>query len=178
MRKSLSQYGIIDIDMLEVKTVTNELALFRQIVLLVSTWNPDILLGYEVKCFLKNDFDFILLFYFYFLIILQIEMNSWGYVLQRGTLIGFPIHDLLSRIPGTASERKISPEDPTEYNGYTAEKNSDIAIIGRIVLNLWRLLRGEVCIMRFSFCVVFLFYFILFPFNVKIALQSYTFENM
>lgn len=51
MRNSLSQYGIVDIDMLEVETVVNESALFRHIVLLVTTWNPDILLGYEVTFF-------------------------------------------------------------------------------------------------------------------------------
>ena len=68
--------------------------------------------------------------------------------------IGFPIYDLLSRVPGTTSERKISSGDPTEYNGYTSEKNSDIAIVGRIVLNLWRLLRGEVYTLSYAFFVV------------------------
>lgn len=49
LQNSLSQYGIVDIDKLEVKTVADESALFRHIVLLVTFWNPDILIGYEVN---------------------------------------------------------------------------------------------------------------------------------
>ena len=69
-------------------------------------------------------------------------MLSWGFLLQRGALLGLAMNNLLSRVPGVM-ERVHNPEDNIE-GGYMVEKNSDIAILGRIVLNLWRLLRFEV----------------------------------
>jgi len=69
-------------------------------------------------------------------------MLSWGFLLQRGASLGLAINNLLCRIPGVI-ERAHNPEDHIE-GGYMTEKNSDIAILGRIVLNLWRLLRVEV----------------------------------
>ncbi len=76
---------------------------------------------------------------------MQIEMLSLGYLLQRGTVIGIPVHNLLSRIPESIPGRSATfPEEVVE-GGYMVEKNSDINIPGRIVLNLWRILKVEVC---------------------------------
>ena len=69
-------------------------------------------------------------------------MLSWGFLLERGTLLGLAMNNLLSRVPSVV-ERTYNTEDVIE-GGYMVEKNSDIAILGRIVLNLWRLLRVEV----------------------------------
>ena len=75
---------------------------------------------------------------------MQIEMLSWGYLLQRGTVLGIHVQNQLSRIPGGFPDRHGGiPEDIIE-GGYMVEKNSDITIGGRIVLNLWRILRVEV----------------------------------
>lgn len=72
-------------------------------------------------------------------------MVSWGYLLQRSKFLGIPLHNLLSRIPETVPDRPVAnPEDVIE-GGYMVEKNSDINIPGRIILNLWRILRVEVC---------------------------------
>lgn len=71
-------------------------------------------------------------------------MVSWGYLLQRGTILGINVNNQLSRIPGAFPDRPAGiPEDIIE-GGYMVEKNSDITIGGRIVLNLWRILRVEV----------------------------------
>lgn len=43
--------GIVDANVL---SVDSEVALFQQFVLLVSTWNPDILVGYEVCYTVSN----------------------------------------------------------------------------------------------------------------------------
>lgn len=43
--------GIVDV---KVVSVDSEVALFQQFVLLVSTWNPDILVGYEVCIVITN----------------------------------------------------------------------------------------------------------------------------
>ena len=76
---------------------------------------------------------------------MQIEMLSWGYLLQRGTFLGILLQNQLSRIPagGYPDRHGGIPEDIIE-GGYMVEKNSDITICGRIVLNLWRILRVEV----------------------------------
>lgn len=71
-------------------------------------------------------------------------MLSWGYLLQRSTILCIPFHNLLSRIPQSAPEKaKGIPEDIIE-GGYMVEKNSDINVPGRIILNLWRILKVEV----------------------------------
>ena len=71
-------------------------------------------------------------------------MLSWGYLLQRSTILNLPFHNLVSRLPSSVPERlPMNSEDIIE-GGYMVEKNSDINIPGRIVLNLWRILRVEV----------------------------------
>ena len=79
-------------------------------------------------------------------------MLSLGYLLQRGIVLGIPVHNLLSRIPekeGVPGRNVIFPEDVIE-GGYMVEKNSDINIPGRIVLNLWRILKVEVNLLLFT----------------------------
>ena len=118
----LKKTGVL-IDGLQVVEVADEAALFRQLSRLVAEWNPDILVGYEI------------------------EMLSWGYLLQRGSKMGWPVQEWLSRLRTTGGrpERPTLPESGDIIEGgYMVEKNSDIAVPGRIVLNLWRLLRAEV----------------------------------
>lgn len=69
----------------------------------------------------------------------EIEMLSWGYLIKRGKMLGFDLLQSLSRIP-TVEQKYID--------------DKSIEIIGRIVLNLWRIIKHE------------------------IALQSYTIENV
>lgn len=76
---------------------------------------------------------------------MQIEMVSLGYLLQRSTILGIPLHNLLSRIPENIPDRPVANTEDVIEGGYMVEKNSDINIPGRIVLNLWRILRVEVC---------------------------------
>ena len=83
-------------------------------------------------------------------------MLSWGYVLQRGVHLGVPVAEKLSRLISPEHQTTTAKTMPDEMieGGYMMEKNSDVSVPGRIVLNLWRILRPE------------------------IAVQSYTFENM
>lgn len=85
----------------------------------------------------------------FFVIFLQIEMLSWGYLLQRGKILGINVHSQLSRIPGAFPDRPTGVLEDIIEGGYMVEKNSDITIGGRIVLNLWRILRVEVYIISF-----------------------------
>lgn len=99
----------------------SELNLINRFVQLVQEWDPDIFIGYEI------------------------EMLSWGYLINRGFALGFNLPVLLSRTPAIKCVRQ---SDQSESNV------KDFHISGRIVLDLWRLMRHE------------------------IALQSYTFENV
>lgn len=66
-------------------------------------------------------------------------MSSWGYLLERGAALGMEIVSSLSRVPeGTTSHYE------EEHDEYGADHTSQIHITGRIVLNVWRLMRAEV----------------------------------
>lgn len=95
----------------------SEVDLLNEFVKFLRKCDPDILTGYEI------------------------EMASWGYLIERGYTLGLNLPPLLSRISNakTKSEQTFS---------------EDFNLPGRIVLDMWRLMRHEV------------------------ALQSYTFENI
>ncbi|XP_050435853.1 DNA polymerase zeta catalytic subunit isoform X2 [Adelges cooleyi] len=76
----------------------------------------------------------------------EIEMQSWGYLKQRCNHLGRNLNNKLSRI---ILEYETN-HDPNNEDSM----NIDLKLKGRIVLNIWRLLRHE------------------------LAVQSYTFENM
>jgi hypothetical protein len=83
---------------------------------------------------------------------MQIEMLSWGYLLQRGTVLGIHVQNQLFWIPRGFPERHGGiPEDINE-GGYMVDKNSYITIGGRIVLNLWQ-------IIRFAMFLFYVFFF-------------------
>lgn len=66
-------------------------------------------------------------------------MSSWGYLLERGTALKLEIISQLSRVPEGSSSHFA--EDMDEYG---ADHTSQIHVTGRIVLNVWRLMRAEV----------------------------------
>ncbi|XP_034253905.1 uncharacterized protein LOC117652853 [Thrips palmi] len=106
----------------EVEYVNDEKSLLQSLVSLMHKWDPDILAGFEI------------------------EMLSWGYVLQRANVLGVNIIQEFSRVPDQKQGKEQDLEDNNGLGG--------LKIIGRIVLDAWRLFRSEV------------------------ALQSYTFENL
>jgi DNA polymerase zeta len=67
-------------------------------------------------------------------------MQSWGYLVQRASRINLNLPNLISRVPklecNEVKQMQSSQGAIAEY--------SDLRIQGRIVLNLWRLLRQEV----------------------------------
>ncbi|XP_065331760.1 DNA polymerase zeta catalytic subunit isoform X2 [Cloeon dipterum] len=105
-----------------VEIVPDEFEALSKLVHLVQTENPDILMGYEI------------------------EMHSWGYVVQRAARIGLNLPNIVSRVPKTESLEArhidVSQGAIVEY--------SDLKIPGRVVLNLWRLLRHEVALQNYS----------------------------
>ncbi|TRY62525.1 hypothetical protein TCAL_16616 [Tigriopus californicus] len=109
-----------------IRYFSSEKTLLLGLVEAVQAHDPDILCGYEV------------------------QMSSWGYVIERASRCDLNLAPSLSRVPSREKESKMNEEqDP-----YGADHTSELRIAGRVVLNIWRLLRSEV------------------------AFYSYTFENM
>uniref|UniRef100_A0A7N6AHQ1 DNA polymerase zeta catalytic subunit n=1 Tax=Anabas testudineus TaxID=64144 RepID=A0A7N6AHQ1_ANATE len=108
---------------LVVTYATDEKMLFQELVTIMRRYDPDILVGYEV------------------------QMHSWGYLLQRATALGVDLCQQLSRVPGDSKENRFS----AERDEYGADTMSEINIIGRITLNLWRVMKTEVTLNNYTF---------------------------
>lgn len=112
--------------------VNSELDLLMELVKLIRKWDPDIFAGYEI------------------------EMSSWGYIIQRSQTIQFDLVPLISRIPSQRVAKFKTPEDDNhsqqlndEFMGF--EYDSEYKLNGRILLDVWRLLRGEIALTSYSF---------------------------
>lgn len=72
----------------------------------------------------------------------ETEQGSWGYVLQRACVLGI---NMLPQIGRTVVEEKEIPlTDSQEDSDDVPKFIRQLRVPGRIVLNVWRLLRHEV----------------------------------
>ncbi|CAG13491.1 unnamed protein product, partial [Tetraodon nigroviridis] len=78
-------------------------------------FDPDILVGYEV------------------------QMRSWGYLLQRAAELGVDLCQQLSRVPGDSVANRFA----ADQDEYGADTMTEIHIVGRITLNLWRVMKTQ-----------------------------------
>ncbi|KYO24730.1 DNA polymerase zeta catalytic subunit isoform A [Alligator mississippiensis] len=108
---------------LEVTYTTDERTLFQEVVNIVKSYDPDILLGYEV------------------------QMHSWGYLLQRAAALSVDLCHMISRVPDDKKQNRFAPEQ----DEYGSEAMSEINIVGRIILNIWRMMRHEVNLTNYAF---------------------------
>ncbi|KAK3097907.1 hypothetical protein FSP39_014334 [Pinctada imbricata] len=108
---------------LKVTYVDSEEMLFDEVLKLISRWDPDILVGFEIQNF------------------------SWGYLLQRASHLSINLCALMSRIP----EDKRKSSFKAESDEWGADHSSEIHIAGRIILNLWRLMRHEVALNIYTY---------------------------
>ncbi|XP_046849330.1 uncharacterized protein LOC124442867 isoform X2 [Xenia sp. Carnegie-2017] len=108
---------------LEVVTVEEETDVINHLVKIVHEKDPDILLGFEV------------------------QMLSWGYLIQRATTLGIDIASQLSRVQDTSGTARFD----AEIDKWGANHTSEITITGRIILNVWRLMKHEVTLNVYSF---------------------------
>ncbi|XP_062857832.1 DNA polymerase zeta catalytic subunit isoform X2 [Trichomycterus rosablanca] len=116
----LVRSGVAD---LQVSYAADEKELFEEICRIMKKYDPDILVGYEV------------------------QMHSWGYLLQRASALSVDLCQQLSRVPGDAKENRFT-EDKDEYG---AEVMSEIHIVGRITINLWRIMKTEAALNIYTF---------------------------
>lgn len=65
----------------------------------------------------------------------EIETLSWGYVFQRASSLGINLLKRVSRIPATQYK--------WEYEAPDIEKLAEVKLPGRIVLDIWRIMRRE-----------------------------------
>lgn len=98
--------------------VSNEREIIDRIIDLVKYHDPDIMCGYEI------------------------EMNSWGYLLDRAQLLDYEIVREVSRITEKYRQKRFRGEN---------EKDYESRIIGRVVFNVWRLFRHELALSSYSF---------------------------
>ncbi|KAM5164365.1 DNA polymerase zeta catalytic subunit [Mantella aurantiaca] len=102
---------------------SDEKDLFEKLLSLIRRYDPDILLGYEV------------------------QMRSWGYLLQRASALNVDLCQQMSRIPEDKNENRFTA-DKDEYG---ADTMSEINVVGRIVLNVWRMMKPEVALTNYTF---------------------------
>ncbi|XP_055328989.1 DNA polymerase zeta catalytic subunit-like isoform X2 [Paramacrobiotus metropolitanus] len=108
--------------------VGDEQELFCTLINYVRSLDPDILIGYEV------------------------QLSSWGYLIERGNALGINVLRLLSRLskPAVGSKFIQQRHVPQAVAEYEARKMSEFHVVGRVVLNLWRLMRKEVNLYTYS----------------------------
>eukprot|EP00833_Pecoramyces_ruminatium_P017909 jgi/Orpsp1_1/1191941/evm.model.d7180000089526.1 len=113
----------ININGIEIKKVNNEAMLIEEFVNIVINFDPDILSGYEI------------------------QNSSWGYFFQRAySVYKKNLTKYLSRIESDNKESSFDQEK--DEWGY--KKSSSIHIPGRIVLNIWRLMKAEYDLISYS----------------------------
>ncbi|XP_042359313.1 DNA polymerase zeta catalytic subunit [Plectropomus leopardus] len=108
---------------LQVTYTADEKMLFQELITIMRRFDPDILVGYEV------------------------QMRSWGYLLQRAAALGMDLCQQLSRVPGDSKENRFA----ADRDEYGADTMTEINIIGRITLNLWRVMKTEAALNNYSF---------------------------
>ena len=113
LRSLLSRSGITDHD---IQYVAEEKDLFPALIKIIRRWDPDILMGFEIQMF------------------------SWGFLLERALVFEIDFCSWLSRVKGSSSDCNMD----AEKDAWGAAHTSEFKIAGRIILNVWRLMRHEV----------------------------------
>lgn len=106
----------------ELQVVQSEAQAFEALLALCTRWDADIYAGYEI------------------------EMSSWGYVIERAKHLCFNIAPLLSRVP-TQKVRDFVDEDRESFTDLDVE----MKLCGRILLDVWRLMRSEIALTSYTF---------------------------
>ena len=102
--------------------ISSEIELFQEFINTVLEYDPDICVGYEY------------------------QFLSWGYLIERASLLQIDLLFCLSRAqpPGKMPRTNLK-EKPYNFN------YSDPKIVGRILINLWRICKHEITLNNYSF---------------------------
>ncbi|CAL7952234.1 unnamed protein product [Xylocopa violacea] len=107
--------------MCPISYVSSEEDLLNSLIVLIRHYDPDILVGWEIEFF------------------------SWGYIFHRASCIG--LSDFMWRIS------RISNIALTSKGNQAIDKDSftDAKVPGRIVLDVWRIMRHEITLLNYTF---------------------------
>ncbi|CAN6620817.1 DNA polymerase zeta catalytic subunit [Trichomonascus vanleenenianus] len=98
----------------------SEYEMILNLVKMIRYYDPDILAGYEV------------------------QNSSWGYIMERAFITyGIDLAEELSRVTANHG-RKV------EGNTWGLRHTTDLAVTGRHIINIWRVLRGELSLFRYT----------------------------
>ncbi|KRY60552.1 DNA polymerase zeta catalytic subunit, partial [Trichinella britovi] len=100
--------------------VQTEFELLEQFSNIVSNFDPDLIVGYEI------------------------QMLSWGYLFERASFLGMDMCTRCSRIPDKNKQSRSSSDDDWW-------SMANIHVAGRIVLNLWHIMRSVVTLGIYTF---------------------------
>lgn len=97
-------------------------------------WDPDILVGYEV------------------------HKSSWGYIYQRSEALNLDFcgifslkSEMISRvIKSPIHPTKFNNGKPMQYDNWGYKKQSNLHCVGRIILNVWRLMRSQLSMTSYT----------------------------
>lgn len=104
-------------------SVPSEAVLIHTLIDFVVDRDPDILVGYEV------------------------QRASWGYLFDRGKALGIDISARLSRLKQTESQQ----DTESAAFRYHARHTSELSVKGRIIINVWRVMRHELALTSYTF---------------------------
>ncbi|KAJ8682714.1 hypothetical protein QAD02_018506 [Eretmocerus hayati] len=113
--------------------VENEEGLFEKFLQVIERNDPEILIGWDI------------------------EFLSWGYIFQRALILGKNLSGKISRIPSFKSSWEIAQhEDPTpdvqfSSRGQNIETIPEVRLPGRVVLDIWRVIKCELALTSFTF---------------------------
>ena len=108
----------------QILLVKTEMEILEEFLRKVREFDPDIFAGYEI------------------------ETASWGYLIQRGYFFNLNLNNALSRMPTEKAEKAvIDEEDQQDVGDYYSEQR----ITGRILLDVWRLMKHEIALTSYTF---------------------------
>ena len=96
--------------------VESERGLFDFLIEMVADHDPDILVGFEI------------------------DRGSWAYLVRRAHVLDLDLTNEMSRVH--ADDRRIASKDNAGVR-YKANRTSEIEVTGRIVINLWRVMKAD-----------------------------------
>ncbi|CAH7675446.1 hypothetical protein PPACK8108_LOCUS10462 [Phakopsora pachyrhizi] len=115
----------IDSDDCELEVVDSEIDLLNSLIYKVRSFDPEILTGFEL------------------------ESWSWGYIISRGRELDYDLIFELGRVKSETIGGKFSKKDDRLKD--LSFGSTSIRLIGRDVLSIWKVLKGEVALNSYSF---------------------------
>lgn len=132
-RSLLSEVG--GVAGVELFKCSGEIEIIRRISEIVVKWDPDIVLGYET------------------------DTLSWGFIIERCLALELNPKLLLSRVaiempmdePGVSHTVELPPGVRFDQDKERYFESWDYRITGRVLLNVWRMMRKEIALTNYSF---------------------------